>query len=75
MGRSTPTVRQSTNSIVEKYERMKSCMRSSDIPFFEELIKMGRKHSPEISEAGIDPEIGFLISALIEILKQPRADQ
>ena len=73
MGRSTPTVRQSTNSIVEKYARMKTCMRSKDIEIFEELIRMGRKHSPEVSEAGLDAETGFTLSALLEILKLIRS--
>jgi hypothetical protein len=38
--------------------------------WFDALIRMGRKHSPEISEAGLDPETGFFISALMEILKK-----
>lgn len=70
MGRSTPTLRQSTDTLVERFSRMKSCMRSSDMEWFDALIRMGRKHSPEISEAGLDPETGFFISALMEILKK-----
>ncbi len=69
MGRSTPTVRQYFNSISSVYSKMESMMRSEDIPYLQELIKMGKTHSPEVSVAGMNPEIGFIVSILIEIMK------
>ncbi|MGC8505803.1 MAG: hypothetical protein ACP5NK_03740 [Thermoplasmata archaeon] len=69
MGRSTPTVRQYFNSISAVYGKMESMMRSEDIPYLHELIKMGKLHSPEVSTAGMNPEIGFIVSILIEIMK------
>ncbi|MFG1519579.1 MAG: hypothetical protein AAE977_03775 [Thermoplasmataceae archaeon] len=69
MGRSTPTVRQYFNAISSVYSKMESMMRSEDIPYLQELIKMGKAHSPEVSTAGMNPEIGFIVSILIEMMK------
>lgn len=70
MGRTTLTVRQSMEIIAKRYEKMKQVMRKEDIDAFEKLLIMGRQHSPEISYGSIDPELGFIISALIEIMKR-----
>lgn len=72
MGRTTPTVRQKMEEIVRKYSRMKALMRAEDAEVFDQILLLGRKHSPEISMAGVDPEIGFLISVILEMMKQIR---
>lgn len=70
MGRTTPTVRQSMEIIAKRYEKMKQVMRREDVEIFEKILIMGRQHSPEISYGSVDPEMGFIISALIEIMKR-----
>lgn len=70
MGRTTPTVRQKMESMVREYGKMRAIMRAEDIEIFDRIMLMGRKHSPEISMAGIDPEMGFIISVLMELMKQ-----
>ncbi len=72
MGRSTPTVRQYFDAMVKNYGRMGSVMRAEDCPYLEEILRLGRMHSPEVSMANIDPETGFILSVLIEILKKIR---
>lgn len=62
-------------AIARRYGRMRSLMRAEDVEIFEKLLLMGRKHSPEISMAGIDPENGFIISILLEILKLQTAEK
>lgn len=69
MGRTTPTVRMKMESIVQKYSRMRSLMRREDVEVLDRILLMGRKHSPEISMAGVDPEMGFLMSVIIELMK------
>ncbi|AKA48170.1 hypothetical protein IX51_02595 [uncultured archaeon] len=69
MGRTTPTVRQKMEIIAQKYGRMRSIMRAEDVEIFDRIMLMGRKHSPEISMAGIDPETGFLMSVILEMMK------
>ncbi len=70
MGRTTPTVRQKMEELVHKYGRMKAIMRAEDAELFDRMLLLGRKHSPEISMAGVDPEIGFLMSVILEMMKQ-----
>lgn len=69
MGRTTPTVRMEMEAIAKKYGRMKALMRAEDVEIFDRMLLMGRKHSPEVSMAGIDPEMGFIISIMLEIMK------
>lgn len=69
MGRTTPTVRQKLEEITQKYGRMKSIMRAEDAEVFDRMLLLGRKHTPEISMAGPDPEIGFLLSIILEMMK------
>lgn len=69
MGRTTPTVRQKMESMVQKYGRMRSIMRAEDVELFDRIMLMGRKHSPEVSMAGVDPETGFMISVMLELMK------
>lgn len=69
MGRTIPTVRQSMEIIADKYGKMRKVMRREDAEILNEFLLMGRKHSPEISYGAIDPEIGFILSILIEMMK------
>lgn len=69
MGRTTPTVRQRMEEIAGKYGKMKALMRAGDVELFDRMLLMGRKHSPEVSMAGVDPEMGFIISVMLEIMK------
>lgn len=69
MGRTTPTVRMEMEALAKKYGKMRSLMRSEDVEIFERMLLMGRKHSPEVSMAGIGPEMGFIISIMLEIMK------
>lgn len=70
MGRTIPTVRQNMEVIAEKYGKMRRAMRREDVETLNELLLMGRKHSPEISYGVIDPDFGFILSILIEMKKQ-----
>ncbi len=57
--------------IVEKrYRTMERIMCLEDIEMIEEIIRSGRKHSPEISYAGGDTETGILLLALVEVMKR-----
>ncbi len=75
MGRTTPTVRMKMENIAQKYGRMRSLMRREDIEILERMLLMGRKHSPEISMAGVDPEMGFVISVIIEMMKERKREK
>ncbi|KAA8922239.1 hypothetical protein [Thermoplasma sp.] len=70
MGRSTPSTRQSLDILISGMEEMKKVMRTRDAEILQDLIKLGRMHAAEISYAGIDVELGFLISVLIEVVKR-----
>ena len=70
MGRSTPTVRQYFDTMVKEYGRMGSVMRVEDCHYLEEILRLGRLHSPEVSMANIDPKTGFILSVLVEIMKK-----
>lgn len=69
MGRTTPTVRQKMEEMVRKYSRMKGIMRAEDAEILDRILIMGRRHSPEVSMAGLDADIGFVLSVLIELMK------
>lgn len=62
-------------NIAQKYGRMRSLMRREDIEILERMLLMGRKHSPEISMAGVDPEMGFVISVIIEMMKERKREK
>lgn len=49
---------------------MGSVMRVEDCRYLDEILRLGRLHSPEVSMANIDPETGFILSVLVEIMKK-----
>ncbi len=75
MGRTTPTVRMKMEEIAGRYSRMRSLMRREDVDILDRVLLMGRKHSPEVSMAGVDPEAGFLISVIIELMKSMEMEE
>ncbi len=70
MGRTTPTARQSIDHMIEKYSKLRRIMNTSDRDVLDKLLVYGRLHSPEISASDIDHETGFLISAMLELMKR-----
>jgi hypothetical protein len=56
--------------MVRDYGRMGSVMRVEDCRYLDEILRLGRLHSPEVSMANIDPETGFILSVLVEIMKK-----
>ncbi len=70
MGRNTPSLRMEIERIVEELRKTEKIMRPEDGRILENLIKKGKVHTPESSYAAIDPQFSFLISILIEILKE-----
>ncbi len=70
MGRSTPSARQSIDAIVSEIEEMKKIMRRGDSLAVDEIIRYGKMHSAGITYSTIDPDTGFLISALVEVVKR-----
>ncbi len=69
MGRSVPTARQILEEFSKDLYRMADIMPEADARILREIIIRGRKHSAEISYAGIDPYIGFLIALIIDLYR------
>ncbi len=72
MGRNTPSLRMEIDRIIEEIRKMEKVMRRDDIELLESIIKKGKIHTPESSYAALDPEFSFIISVLIEILKEKK---
>lgn len=50
-------------------KKMTSSMRREDREIMEEIIQMGRIHASEMDLSMITPEMAFLLSAIIEIMR------
>ncbi|WP_393971162.1 hypothetical protein OXIME_001420 [Oxyplasma meridianum] len=70
MGRTALTARQIMDMVEKRYRSMEKIMCHDDSEKLEEIIRSGRRHSPEISYAGEDVEIGILLFSIIEILNR-----
>ncbi|MCY0851248.1 hypothetical protein [Thermoplasma acidophilum] len=70
MGRSTPSTRQALDMIISGMEEMKKVMRTGDAEILEELVRLGKQHAAEISYAGIDVQLGFLLAMILEVAKR-----
>ncbi|MEM3675772.1 MAG: hypothetical protein QXV22_01800 [Thermoplasmataceae archaeon] len=67
MGRTVPTMRQSLEMISQMVAGMDRHATTSESVIIREIALMGRKHAPEASMSGMDPEFAFLISVAIEM--------
>lgn len=70
MGRTVLTARQIMDMVEKRYRSMEKIMCQEDTEMLEEIIRSGRKHSPEISYAGEDVETGILLFSIIEIMNR-----
>ncbi|HLH86486.1 MAG TPA: hypothetical protein VKU79_06470 [Thermoplasmataceae archaeon] len=70
MGRTVPTMRQSLEMIANAVIGMERHAISMDARIIESIAVMGRKHAPEASAAGLDPEFTFLISVIMEMYRE-----
>jgi hypothetical protein len=70
MGRTALTARQIMDIMEKRYRAMEKIMCHEDAEMLEEIIRTGRKHSPEISYSGEDAETGILIFSIIEIMNR-----
>ncbi len=70
MGRSVPTARQVMEDLSRDIMRMAHIMQPGDAEILEHMIMLGKKHSAEISYSGIDPNIGFVLSILMELYRK-----
>ncbi len=70
MGRNSPTSRQVMEEIGKAIEKISSSMRSEDRELVREIILMGRTHASEMDLSLISPEMAFLLSAIIEMLRE-----
>lgn len=64
------TARQIMDTVEKRYRIMERIMCLEDMEMVEEIIRSGRKHSPEISYAGVDTETGILLLALVDVMKR-----
>ncbi|WP_287799077.1 hypothetical protein [Acidiphilium sp.] len=69
MGRNSPTSRQVIEQVGEMMRRMTSSMRQEDRKVMEEIILMGKIHAAEMDLSMISPEMAFLLSAIMEIMR------
>lgn len=70
MGRNTPSLRMEIDRIIEEIRKMEKIMRREDAELLEEIIKKGKVHTPQSSYASLDPEFSFLLSVIIELLRE-----
>ncbi len=70
MGRSTPSARQSIDSLVSEIEEMKRIMRKGDSSIVDDIIRYGKTNSAGVTYSTIDPDTGFIISVLVEVVKR-----
>lgn len=70
MGRNSPTSRQVIEQMGEMIKRIASSMRKEDREIMEEIIRMGRTHAAEMDLSMLTPEMAFLLSAIIEIVRE-----
>ncbi len=70
MGRNTLTSRQVMEAFVQGLKSFENSMPQSDVKVFEEILLQGRIHASQMDLSKISVESAFIISALMEFLKQ-----
>lgn len=70
MGRTVLTARQIMDMVEKRYRTMEKIMCREDAEMLEDIIRNGRKHSPEISYSGEEAETGILLFSIIEVMNR-----
>ena len=73
MGRTTPTVRQKIDSITYELGKMGALMNDDERLLFNNMLRLGRLHAPEINFSAVNTETGYLISIIFELFKVIRS--
>ena len=68
MGRTTPTVRQVLEMISARVSHC-DLLNEEEKTLSRMILDLGRKHSDAILATGMEPEIGIVFFALMEIMK------
>lgn len=70
MGRNTLTSRQVMEIFVQRIRPFENAMPQEDMDIFEDILLKGRIHGSQMDLSRVSAEYAFIISVLMEILKQ-----
>jgi hypothetical protein len=74
MGRNTLTARQAIEIFAQRIRSFENSMNDEDMNIFEDMILKGRIHASQMDLSRISTESAFILSVIIEILKQMRSE-
>lgn len=74
MGRNTLTARQAIEIFAQGIRSFENSMNDEDMNIFEDMILKGRIHASQMDLSRISTESAFILSVIIEILKQMRSE-
>ncbi len=70
MGRTTPSLRQSFDLMLEDINRIKGMISDNELEEMQKLVAYGRKHAPELQFLPRDDQLFTILFMLVEMRRE-----